>query len=325
MKQNSVIYEPDYIILDNELLTSLCIYFDELILVSNHNIDDELCKIKDEKKENYKEKADYIGNTLIPLTKEGIVTLYDADEIFNICPKSSYTELGQIEVDHTDYGLHLNIKSLNDNEITKAMLEKISTGKCTAGELARIINVYTLSMEYNIPIIKKNVRKVECSAQSLSDLLAIKTLCKLALPQINSTNVEDIIKVRKELQDELLEFRAGILDITYLLYQSMKSTPKEIIDINQEMNMLIDTKIQSAIISLEHKLVSNKKKRFPNIILHGGKFIISGALLALGLGDTVSTLNNSHSFLQSISDMESLVDKPEDKIASYIVSLDRHF
>ena len=44
MKDNSIIYEPDFIILNNELLTSLCVYFDELILISNNNIDEVTMK-----------------------------------------------------------------------------------------------------------------------------------------------------------------------------------------------------------------------------------------------------------------------------------------
>lgn len=88
MKDNSIIYEPDFIILNNGLLTSLCVYFDELILISNDNIDEELCKIADEKKPNYIEKSNYINESLNPLVKEGVITLYDTDEISSLCPKS---------------------------------------------------------------------------------------------------------------------------------------------------------------------------------------------------------------------------------------------
>lgn len=321
MKDNSIIYEPDFIILNNELLTSLCVYFDELILISNDNIDEELCKIADEKKPNYIEKSNYINASLNPLVKEGVITLYDTDEISSLCPKSCNIELGEIDIKGNDKECFLNIKSLSNNKISRAIIERLQTKKCTVGELIRLINVYTLSTEYNIPIIRDYVSSAGYNANNLSDMLAIKTLCKLGLPRINATKVEDILKVRNELKDELTEFRAGILDLTYLLYQSMKGTSQDIIDINKEMDMLIDTKIRSSVISLEHKLESNRKLRFPNVILNGGKLLLSGTLLLLGLGDTISTLNNSHTFLQSICEMENIKENSENKIASYIVSL----
>lgn len=250
MKDNSIIYEPDFIILNNGLLTSLCVYFDELILISNDNIDEELCKIADEKKPNYIEKSNYINESLNPLVKEGVITLYDTDEISSLCPKSCNIELGEIDIKVNDKECFFNIKSLSNNKISRAIIERLQTKKCTVGELIRLINVYTLSTEYNIPIIRDYVSSAGYNANNLSDMLAIKTLCKLGLPRINATKVEDILKVRNELKDELTEFRAGILDLTYLLYQSMKGTSQDIIDINKEMDMLIDTKIRSSVISL---------------------------------------------------------------------------
>ncbi len=321
MNNNSIIYEPDFIILNNELLTSLCVYFDELILISNENIEAELCKIIEKKDIKYIEKSRYIKNTLIPLSQEGVITLYNDAEINNLCPKSMELELGEIDITQVDNKVLFNFKSLADNEMTKAVVNKFSLGNYKVADLKRFVNVCSLSLEYNIPVIRDDIGEALCDTKSIADLLAIKILCKLALPRMSATNPEDIIKIRRELKDELIEFRAGILDITYLLYQSIKNTPKNALDINREIDILIDTKVKAAIMSLEHKIYSNKKNKFSNLILHGGKFLISGALLALGLGDKVSTLSNSSSLLQSISDMKSIIDKPEDKIASYIVSI----
>lgn len=61
---NSVIYEPDYIIANNELLTSLCVYYDKIILYSHKSLDEELDIILDEKKAGYEEKAFYIRDIL---------------------------------------------------------------------------------------------------------------------------------------------------------------------------------------------------------------------------------------------------------------------
>lgn len=324
MNCNSVIYEPDFIILNNELLTSLCVYFDELILISNRSIDDELYRIKENKDSGYMVKKEYVNTVLKPLVQEGVITLYDSNEICEICPNSLEIDLGDMEIKQVEDAVHLDIKSLNDNRISRAMVEMLLKENCKVGDLVRLISVYSLSMEYNIPIIKNTIQKGRYGAQELSDLLAMKVLCKLAMPQITTTNCEDIIKIRKELKDELIEFRAGILDLTYLLYQSLKATPNDKQNISQEIDMLVDTKINSAVLSLEHKLSDSKRSRVPNIILNGGKFLMSGALLALGIENQESTLSNGASFLQSVLDMKSLKNEPQDKIASYIVSLSKY-
>lgn len=320
MNNNAIIYEPDFIILNNELLTSLCVYFDELILISNKNIEDELNQIIEEKKENYTQKEQYIKNILRPLSQEGIVTLYDGEEVTRICPISSQIDIGEFDIRMENGKAILDISAMADNEMARAIVEKV-LNHCTVSDLMRFISAYTLSMEYNIPIIRDEVNNSQYRAQSLADLFATKILCKLAVPKLNATSPENIIKIRGELKDELIEFRAGVLDMTYLLYQSIRSTPNDVRDINREIEMLIDTKVKSAVMSLEYKIKSNRKKCFSNIVIEGGKFLISGALLKLGLGNTVSTLNNSAALLQSFSDMRDITNKPEDRIASYIVSL----
>lgn len=326
MKNNSIIYEPDFIILNNELLTSLCIYFDELILVSNDSLENELSKIQDKKVDHFKEKSNYINNILKPLIKEEVITLYNKEEISNICLKSNEIELGNIDLSMKDDGLIINFKSFSDNRISRALVERCFDSKLKVSDLVRFLNVYILSTEYNIPIATNHNKHIEIKLMepnNLSNSLALNTLCNLALPQLGATNPEDIIRIRKDLKDELIEFKAGILDITYLLYQNIKTTSKTALDIKNEMNMLINTKVKSSIMTLEHKIYTNKKKSFSNIVLNGTKFMLSGAMMTLGLGNKVNTLNNGLDVLQSLSDLSASYDKPEDRIASYIVQVNK--
>lgn len=320
MKKNQIIYEPDFIINSQELLTSLCVYFDELILVSRDSLDKEEDKIMSTKAPGYQSKLAFIEHTLRPLLTEQVITLYDNNSILDRTPKSSNIDLGDIDViQHNDEKVIVKINSLTNNKITRAIFEKQKHSSLTVGELLRLIDVYSLSMEYNIPVatLSSNQRIKNFNANSLAYSLALKTLCTFALPQLSAPTPDDIIDIRNNLKDELIEFKAGILDLTYLLYQTISTD--SIKGLNQEMEFLIDTKIKSSVMSLEHKIATNKRKSFSNIILNGSKFILSGALMCCGLDNTANTLNNGLSTLQALSDLNNSLNNPEDKIASYIL------
>lgn len=56
MRKNTIIYEPDYIIYNSKLLTSICVYFDELILVSGKPLDEEEDQLLEDKEIGYQKK-----------------------------------------------------------------------------------------------------------------------------------------------------------------------------------------------------------------------------------------------------------------------------
>lgn len=324
MVKNSIIYEPDYIIYNSKLLTSLCVYFDELILISDKPLDQEEDQILENKDIENQKKLEYINNILRPLVTEQVITMYDNDTISSMPLKSHDIELGDIDIRQEDDKVILDIKSLNQNNISAALVENLKSNRLKVSDLRRLINVYSLSNEYHIPVAttKKYSDNKLMNSEGLSNLLAIKVLCDLGLPQLNASNSDDIIDIRNELKNELIEFKAGILDLTYLLYQNIKIGPEN--EINREIDVLINTKVKSSILSLENKISSNKKKSFSNIVLDGSKIILSGALMALGFGNTVCNLNNGLKVLQSLSGFTSSNNMMEDRIASYIIQLKKH-
>jgi len=323
MKDNKIIYEPDFIVSNPALLTSLCVYFDELILVSCDFLDEEEDKIKSRKPVGYQTKLEFIKHTLRPLLTEGVIKLYDSESIFDMVPNSMDIKLGDIDILHDEKGLILDIKSLQNNKIAYALYARIKQGNAKISDVLRLLAIYTLSTEYNIPVATFSPSQFidKVNANTLADSLAIQTLCTFSLPQLYATKPEDIIDIRNTLKDELIEFKSGILDLTYLLYQTISMKPTK--DIKEEMDFLINTKIKSSVISLEHKITTNKRKSFANIVLNGSKFILSGALLSSGLRNNVNILESGLSTLQSISDFNSSFGKPEDKIASYILEMNR--
>lgn len=323
MRKNTIIYEPDYIIYNSKLLTSLCVYFDELILVSKKPLDEEEDQLLENKEIGYQKKIEYINSILRPLMAEQVITLYDSDTLSSIPFKSNDIELGDIDIRQESNKVFLDIKSLEDNAISNALVN-LKYSKLKVSDLVRLINVYTLSNEYQIPVATtwNHTDNNAVNSEMLSNLLAVKVLCDLGLPLLNTTNPDDILDIRNELKNELIEFKAGILDLTYLLYQNIKTAPKK--EINKEIEMLVNTKVKSSILSLEHKISTNKRKSFSKIVLDGSKIVISGALMALGFGKTFDNLNNGLRVLQSLSGVNSLNNREVDRIASYLIHLKKY-
>lgn len=254
---------------------------------------------------------------------EQVITLYDSDTLSNMPFKSDEIVLGDIDIRQEDNKVFLFLKSLEDNTISN-LLANLKYSKLKVSDLKRLINVYSLSNEYKIPVAttRNYTDNSAVNSEMLSNLLAVKVLCDLGLPLLNTTNPDDILDIRNELKNELIEFKAGILDLTYLLYQNIKTVPQK--EINKEIEMLVNTKVKSSILSLEHKISTNKRKSFSKIVLDGSKIVISGALMALGFGETFDNLNNGLRVLQSLSGVNSLNNREVDRIASYLIHLRKY-
>lgn len=111
MRKNTIIYEPDYIIYNSKLLTSLCVYFDELILVSKKPLDEEEDQLLENKEIGYQKKIEYINSILRPLMAEQVITLYDSDTLSSIPFKSNDIELGDIDIRQESNKVFLDIKT----------------------------------------------------------------------------------------------------------------------------------------------------------------------------------------------------------------------
>jgi hypothetical protein len=114
---------------------------------------------------------------------------------------------------------------------------------------------YAISHEQGYPIAVDclascEARNPQMSTEHLNAMLAQSAICQLALPGIKAVHVDDLLGARAALADELLEFRAGIWKLTRLLHQQIKGSC-DLQEIRQEADVLVNTEIKGAVMSLE--------------------------------------------------------------------------
>ncbi len=152
-----------------------------------------------------------------------------------------------------------------------------------------------------------------------SEMLAQSTICQLALPDVKAIHVEDILKARTELKDELLEFRAGILKLTWLLHQQVQNK-NDMKQIRQEANTLVNTIIKGSLLSLENRMRQHKKKTIRRMLFGTGRVLVEATKLFLPSGAAEKMISGGKSLFQLATEIDN-VKPPEDQVATYLYKL----
>ena len=159
------------------------------------------------------------------------------------------------------------------------------------------------------------------SAQSLADTLAASAICQLALPDVRAVHAEDIIEARTVLRDELLEFRAGILDLTWLLHQQV-TDEDDLTEIRHEADMLVNTKVKASLLSLENRMRQHEKKRIRRLLFGAGRVLVDAAKLFLPGGISEKFIAGGKTLLQVATEIDGN-KPPTDQVATYLYKLRR--
>lgn len=328
--KSKIIYEPSFIIENPKMLTTLCILYDEILLFNSRDIDKEIDALEEELEvdignNNIKEKLEFIRGPLKILTSEQILNYYDPIKVQQNFPKASNIDVN-LTVNEEEGRIILKTED-DINIFTKNLLNDMNTNGMNVSDLTRYLGMYAVAYSYKIPLVSFSNKRKSFDENSyldfLTNSLAIKSICELGLPYLNTSNPEDIIFAKENLKDELIEFRSGILELTYLLHQATKGM-SSISEIEIEANILVNTKIRAAVISLENKIKMNKNKRIRDLVVAGAKILLSGGnLLSLGLG-LKDFATNSVDFLGNLSEIRD-IDIPEHKIATYLLNTQKIF
>lgn len=332
-KKSQIIYEPSHLIEDPMILTTLCIMYDEVLLFNSRTIDEEIQLLETERPinaetRNISNKLEFIKGPLKILSSENIIKYYDPKKSIESFPKTGELDINlSVGTGEGDGKLILTSKG-EINNFTKDYFENFDTSIITSlSDVSRYTAMYSVAHSYQIPLLSfGNERKYiddNHYVDFLANSLAVKSICELGLPQLTTSNPEDIIIARESLKDELIEFKSGILDLSYFLHQATKSKDS-IQDINREVNILVNTKIKSSVISLENKIKMNKNKRIRDIIISGGKILLSGGNL-LTLGQSIKDITtNGLDLLDNLNNINGS-DVPEHKIATYLLKTQKIF
>lgn len=311
-----VVYYPSFVIDDPRLLTSLCLYNDKVLLFIRNQPEITLASLRTKTKDDptfadeLLKFESFMKKPLPVLSDAGLLDVVTSQE----CNKR-FEKSGELPIDK-----HLLKKMIQDSSSPR-----IKSGT-TVGELIRALDAYSVAKRYELPLagsfgfpsdLMPGTARGEVEATA--NILAHSTICQLALPDIVAINPGDILLIKDKLNDELIEFRVGILELTWLLRQSV--TNKQALDeIRHEAEIIIHSKVKSALTSLEQRIKSHEKGRIRRMLFSSGRVIINSVKLFLPGGVSEMLLGASKSLFQLAVEFD-LQKPPSDQVASFIYQL----
>ncbi len=324
--QNSpVIYGDSPFIEDMGVLTTLCLLHDEVILFGTKSLDAAL--------KDYRAKAEQASNsTSLSLVEQIFLVLQPEGVVSFLSPADAairFAGMNEIEIPGIEGFERVDkdgkkfvvpkVSSKELNDLSRMVLKGVKKGERTVSDLIRDISLIGAAAVSRVPIVCEAVPiSLTPSSRYVSEVamfLAHKTLQRLVLPELCAYHTEDILEARLKLKGELQVFKAAILELVWLLHQRTELS-NNFTHLSGECDILIDTKITSAVLLLEKAISDHKNKRIRRILRTTG-----GALLELGKSLLAPTLagvlmGGSGALLKLSEGLES--QEPSIQIASFI-------
>jgi hypothetical protein len=323
-EKSRIIYGDAPFIRDMGILTTLCLLHDEVLLFGTKSLDQQMedhFQGADTSQDNDKALVEKMLEVLVP---EGILSFYAPSDVTTAFPNSDELQLsGILGIEEVDIdgkkSMLLKIDDAKLNDFSRVLLRGFATGQRTVSTLLRDTSVISAAFTANIPIICEKahiaVNPTPSKVSEVATFLSHRAFQKLALPELEAYHPEDILEARLKLNNELQEFRAGILELVWLLHQKV-DIGTNLQSLGRHCDVLIDTKIASAIRQLENAIEAHNDKRIRRILKVSG-----GALLELGrafVSPSLSTglLWGSSAILKVAEGLET--KQPSIQVASFV-------
>lgn len=312
-----VIYYPDFVINDPRLLTTLCLYHDKILLFLRNSPDETLGalgeKIKSEinLQEDHSKFKSFISSPLPQLSEAGLLQVVTSNDCDLLFPKAGELQINKKiiqEIITTHHNPHLGMAR-----------------GTTVGQLIRALNAYSVAKRYDIPLVgdfgfhQATTSSAKSEIHSMANILAHSAITHLALPDIVAFEPEDILFVRDRFKNELAEFRIGILELSWLLRQGVKNK-EDLAEVKYEAEIIVNSKIQAALLSLERKIKSHEKAKVKRILTTSGKILINCVKLFLPTGVSDMILSGSKGIFELAMNLDAS-KSPNDQVASFIYQL----
>lgn len=327
--KSRIIYGDAPFIEDMGVLTTLCLLHDEVLLFGTHTLAEQL--------QDYWERpdappiedrtvAERMLETLLP---EGVVSFYSPQEAQTAFPHAYSLELSGIlgfEEIEAEGRSAISIKTDPEqlNGLSHFLLQGVAQGNRTVISMLRDVSMLSAAWSESLPVVGKAGHVTpKPSASRVSEVatfLAHRTVQRLALPELQAYEPDDILEARARLKSELLQFRAGMLELVWLLHQK-QDIGGDLRGMARNCDVLIDSKIVPAISQLERAIKSHENKRVRRILkLVGGAALDVGkSLLTGGLSNAI--MGNSGALLKVAEGLEA--QEPTAQVASFIYNLRR--
>jgi len=208
------------------------------------------------------------------------------------------------------------------NNITRLIIGGFKKEKRTVSDVIRSGSLVSAAVQTGIPIVCSQahitLKPTTTRVSEVATFLSHKTLQKLVLPELRAYQTEDILEARLKLKAELQEFRAGILELVWLLHQQ-HDISGDLRGLGADCEILIETKIAGAVLSLEQAIASHKNKKIRRMLKVAG-----GALLELGKSIVAPSLpgllmGGSGGLLKVAESMDTQL--PKIQIASFLYKI----
>lgn len=283
--------------------TSLCLLHDQVIVWSfRHPVEENRIIEKQATKPLSKSNlaAEIAFNNILTQLSEG-----------NVVRLLTFAELGKHKLPRSELGRIVALKTTEENMLP-------------VRETFGMIISYAASKHYRCPFISndkdfQDLDKRPKSLEAFSQVLEQSAICQLALPDVRTVDVEDLLEARRELKDELLEFRAGILKLTWLLNQQINDK-NDLEQIRQEADTLTNTIIKGSLLSLKNRMRQHKKKRIRQMLFGTGRILVEAIKLFLPSGAAEKMITDGKSLFQLATELDS-AKPPEGQVATYLYKL----
>jgi hypothetical protein len=285
-KKTRVIYGDAPLIDDMGMLTTLSLLNDEVLLFGSETLSDELAMSREKNSEGLlpgeKSIQERMMEMLIP---EGVIAFYAPNDVNAEFPGAGHIELPgitgieQVDVDGKAVFMFTTDNS-KLNPFSRLVLQGIGQKIRTVNSVLRELRLLSAAAEAALPIVCESIHiglsPTSSKVSEVASFLAHRTLQRLALPELHAYYPEDILEARLKLKNELQEFRSGILELVWLLHQT-SDIRGNLEGLGRQCDILIETKIVSAVSQLERAIISHESKKIRRILKTTG-----GALLDLG-------------------------------------------
>jgi hypothetical protein len=325
LKQSSVIYGDSPFIEDMGVLTTLCLLHDEVLLFGSKSLDEHLNDYWEGSNATVEgTAATAVEQAFQVLLPERAVSFLSPSDVEARFPGSDAIELPGIngfqttEV-HGKTSLVANVDVKNLSPVSRLVLAGLKKGPRTASSLIRDASLISAAVQSELPIVCEKAHfalsPTATRVSEAANFLAHRTFQKLAIPELRAYHAEEILEARLKLKGELVEFKAGILELVWLLHQrnDLSGNLKEF---GRDCDVLIETKITAAISSLEQAIAKHESRAIRRILKATG-----GALMELGKSliapSIIGTLVGGSGALMKLSEsMETQL--PSIQIASFV-------
>jgi hypothetical protein len=322
---SQVIYGNSPFIEDMGVLTLLCLLHDEVFLFGSKPLDEQFKSYwKKNKFDEHSKIPSVIEQTFQVLEPEGVISFFSPESASARFPGADELELRGIEgIEERDgdskKGLVLKVKPEEMNALSRFLIRGTKSGTRTVSDLLRDASLLTAAYKFHIPVLTDrshiSINGKDSNVHPVANYLAHKTLEKLVLPELRAYHAEDILEARVKLKSEFTSFKAAILDLVWLLHQQVDLNANlEVLP--KECDLLIETKITSALMQLENSINAHQSSRVRRILRSTG-----GVMMELGKSliapDISSALLGGSSTLLKATDVIHQ-GQPSNHIASFI-------